>query len=121
MEVSLKGFGCPPSRAVVIVQTLNMGDRLRRAAIALGAGAAVAVIALPVPPVHLVLVPAALLFGLIFAAVRLGQREIIRSAEGSCPYCSTQQRLGLAGRVFRLPREVFCSRCRRPLDLGSER
>jgi chromate transport protein ChrA len=97
-----------------------VSQRLRRAAVALGLAAALALVALPIPLVHFVLVPAALLLGLIFAALRLNQREIIRSAEGSCPYCSTHQRLGLAGRVFRLPREVFCSRCGRPLDLDRD-
>lgn len=120
LEVSLKGFGCPPSHAVVVVETLSIGDRLRRAALAVGIGAAVALVALPIPLVHLVLVPAAVLLGLVFAVVRLGQREIIRSAEGDCPFCRSHQRLGLAGRVFRLPREVFCSRCSRPLGLGHD-
>jgi hypothetical protein len=78
----------------------------------------VAAVALPIPLVHLVLVPGALLLGIIFGAIRLGHREIFSSAEGACPFCGTRQRLGLAGRVFRLPREVFCRNCRRALDLG---
>ena len=117
-EVLLKGFGSPPAQAIVVVETLAVRDRLRRAGIALGLGMAAAVIALPIPLVHFVLVPAALLLGLMIAALRLGQREIIRSAEGACPVCGTQQRLGLAGRVFKLPRKVHCERCRRALDLG---
>jgi hypothetical protein len=120
MEVSLKGFGATPTQAEVVVESLTYGERLRRAGIALAAGCALALIALPIPLVHFVLVPGALFLGIIFAAVRLRQGEIIRSAEGSCPYCGTHQRLGLAGRVFRLPREVFCERCSRPLDLGAE-
>ena len=119
-EVLLKGFGSPPAQAIVVGETLAVRDRLRRAAIALGLGAAAAVIALPIPLVHLVLVPAALLLGVVVAALRLGQREVIRSAEGSCPYCGTQQRLGLAGRVFKLPRRVYCENCRRALDLGRD-
>ena len=118
LEASLKGFGAPPTPAELVVETLGFGDRVRRAALAFAAGAALALIAIPIPLVHLVLVPGALLLGMVFAALRLSQREIIRSAEGSCPYCGTAQRLGLAGRVFRLPREVFCSNCRRPLDLA---
>ena len=118
LDASLKGFGAAPTPAEVVVETLSMGDRVRRAGLALGAGALLALIALPIPLVHFVLVPGALLLGLIFAALRLKQREIFRSAEGSCPYCGTPQRLGLAGRVFRLPREVFCDKCRRSLDLA---
>jgi hypothetical protein len=120
LDVSLKGFGANPTPAQVVVESLSPGERLRRAGIALLAGGVLALIAVPIPLVHFVLVPAALLIGLVVAVIRLGQREIIRSAEGSCPYCGTPQRLGLAGRVFRLPREVFCDNCRRPLDLGAE-
>ena len=118
LAASLKGFGAPPTSAELVVETLDFGDRVRRASLAFAAGAALALIALPIPLVHFVLVPGALLLGLIFAGLRLNQREIIRSAQGSCPYCGTPQRLGLAGRVFRLPREVFCGSCRRPLDLA---
>lgn len=82
-----------------------------------GLGVGVAVIALPIPLVHLVLVPGGLLLGVILAAIRLGQREIFGSAEGACPFCGTPQRLGLAGRVFRLPRKVFCRNCQRALNL----
>ena len=117
LEVPLKGFGASPTRAQLVVDNLTTGQRLRRAGVALAAGGALALIALPIPLVHFVLVPGALLLGLIFAALRLNQRQVIRSAEGACPYCGTHQRLGLAGRVFRLPREVFCEKCRRPLDL----
>jgi hypothetical protein len=77
-------------------------------------------IALPIPLVHLVLVPGALLLGIILGMIRLGQREIFSLAEGDCPFCGTHQRLGLAGRVFRLPRRVFCRNCQKELDLGRE-
>ena len=120
MEVPLKGFGASPTRAQLLVDNLTTGQRLRRAGVALAAGGALAVIALPIPLVHFVLVPGALLLGLIFAVMRLNRRQVIRSAEGTCPYCGAHQRLGLAGRVFRLPREVFCDKCRRPLDLGAD-
>lgn len=120
LTVDLKGFGRPPNEAKVVVQTLEFRDRLVRAgAVALG-GLVLALIALPIPLVHFVLVPSALLLGLGWGALRLGQREIFSSAEGVCPFCGTEQRLGLAGRGFRLPRRVFCRNCRRELDLGGK-
>jgi hypothetical protein len=118
LTVPLTGFGRPPTEAEVVVRSLTLLDRIARAAVVAGAGLALAVIALPIPLVHLVLVPAALLLGITFGAVRLGQREIFSSAEGACPFCGTRQRLGLAGRAFRLPRRVFCRNCQRELDLG---
>lgn len=120
LTVQLTGFGCSATEAQVTVESLTLRARLGRAGAIAGAGLALAVIALPIPLVHFVLVPAALLLGITFGTIRLGQREIFTSAEGSCPCCGTSQRLGLAGRVFRLPRRVFCSNCRRELDLGRD-
>jgi hypothetical protein len=118
--VPLTGFGCPASEAEVVVENLTLRARLARAGAVGGAGLALALIALPIPLVHFVLVPAALLLGITLGAIRLGQREIFASAEGTCPFCGTPQRLGLAGRVFRLPRRVYCSSCQRELDLGRD-
>jgi hypothetical protein len=120
LTVPLTGFGCAPTEAQVTVETLSVRARLARGAAVAGAGLALAVIALPIPLVHFVLVPTALLLGITFGTIRLGQREIFSSAEGACPFCGTRQRLGLAGRVFRLPRRVFCSNCQRELDLGRD-
>lgn len=115
----LKGFGRPATEAQVVVETLTFRTRLTRAAAAVAGGLALALIALPIPLVHLVLVPGAALLGIVFGVFRMGQREIFSLAEGTCPFCGTRQRLGLAGRVFRLPRRVYCSNCGRELDLGT--
>jgi hypothetical protein len=118
LTVDLKGFGRPATEVQLVIRTLDLRGRLLRAgAVAVG-GLVLALIAIPIPLVHFVLVPAALLLGLVWGAIRLGQREIFSSVEGVCPFCGTQQRLGLAGHVFRLPRRVFCRNCRRELQLG---
>jgi hypothetical protein len=120
LTVPLTGFGCAPTEAQVVVESLTLRNRVTRAAAVGGAGLLLALIALPIPLVHFVLVPTALLLGITLGAIRLGQREIFASAEGACPFCGTPQRLGLAGRVFRLPRRVYCSSCQRELDLGRD-
>ena len=117
LPATLRGFGAAPSRAVVIVERLSLRARLVRAATVAGLGLAAALIALPIPVVHFVLVPGSLLAGFVLGAIRLAQREVVRRAEGPCPFCGTLQRLGLAGRTFRLPRRVHCSTCGRELDL----
>lgn len=117
VNATLRGFGTPPTSATLVVEQLTPGRRLGRAGAALGLGVAAAAIALPIPIVHFVLVPGSLLVGLILAAVRVSQREIVKTAEGSCPFCGTRQRLGLAGRKYRLPRRVHCSSCGQELDL----
>ncbi len=117
LRASLHGFGVPPTAVEVVVEQLTTGQRLRRGATALGLGVAAAAIALPIPIVHFVLVPGALLIGLALGLRRLGQRQIFESARGACPFCATQQLLGLAGQSYRLPRRVHCQACGRELHL----
>jgi hypothetical protein len=119
LNAALKGFGAPPTSARVIVQHLTRSQRVRRAATVAGLGLVAALIALPIPVVHFALVPGSVLLGVVLGTMRLTQREIFRSAEGPCPFCGTRQRLGLAGKSFRLPRRVHCSACGRELDLES--
>lgn len=116
LELPLNGFGSEPGDARVALAVLSPADRLKRAAVAVGAGLAVALIALPIPIVHLVLVPGGILLGLVLAGVRLSQHEIFRGAEGRCPFCGTQQQFNVSGR-FRLPKTVTCVSCRRELAL----
>lgn len=118
LTVPLTGFGCAPTAATVIVARLTLRERVARSGRVIGAGFVAALIALPIPLVHFVFVPGAVLAGLTLGIMRVQQREIFESAEASCPYCATAQRLGLAGRAFRLPRVVHCHNCRRQLDLG---
>jgi hypothetical protein len=118
LEVPLTGFGCAPTEARIVVEHLTPRERLKRAATVLGAGVVAALIALPIPLVHFLFVPGALLAGVVLAAIRMRQHDVFRSAEASCPYCGSEQRLGLAGKVFRLPRAVHCHSCHRSLELG---
>lgn len=117
IDVPLKGFGAAPNSARLDIATLNGRDRLKRAATVLAIFLAIAVIAIPIPLVHFGLVPGALLLGLVFFWVRLGQREVFQGAEGTCPFCGTEQEFPLMGRL-RLPKEVHCASCHRSLTLG---
>jgi hypothetical protein len=118
MTVPLTGFGIAPTRATVVVARLTLRERVARAGRVIGAGLLAALIALPIPLVHFVFVPGAVLTGFTLGIIRVQQREIFESAEAPCPYCGSVQRLGLAGRTFRLPRVVHCHNCGRQLDLG---
>ncbi|HUR93833.1 MAG TPA: hypothetical protein VMY76_04590 [Gemmatimonadales bacterium] len=120
VTVPLSGFGCAPTPAHLTVEGLTQRQRLTRAGTVLAAGMLAALIALPIPLVHFLFVPGALLVGAVLAVLRMRQHEIFRSAEASCPFCHTVQRLGLAGREFRLPRAVHCRNCGRALELGAE-
>jgi hypothetical protein len=107
--------------AEIVVESLSPRRRVGRAAAVAGLGLAAALLALPIPLVHFALVPGSLLLGGLLGAMRLSQRQIFRSAEGPCPFCGTRQKLGLAGKTFRLPRRVHCRSCGRELDLDDNR
>jgi hypothetical protein len=119
LNAALRGFGTQSTSARIVVERLTGARRLRRAVAVAGLGLVAALIALPIPVVHFALVPGSLLLGLGLGAMRLAQREVFHLAEGPCPFCGTRQRLGLAGKSFRLPRRVHCSACGRELDLES--
>jgi hypothetical protein len=116
IELPLKGFGAPATRAHVEYYALTPMDRVKRAAMILGAGILAAIIFIPVPLVHLIVVPGALVLGFILALVRLRQSEIFRSVVGRCPFCGNEQRFTALGR-FRIPKTLNCSSCQRQLVL----
>jgi uncharacterized membrane protein len=116
LKVPLKGFGAPATDAEVQLAVLDPGDRLKRAAVVFLVFLLVAVGAIPIPLVHFVLVPLALLLGVGFGANRLRQHEIFRQVEGRCPFCGTQQTFTVMG-SFRLPKRLHCGNCQRELEL----
>ncbi|HET9039409.1 MAG TPA: hypothetical protein VFN40_04530 [Gemmatimonadales bacterium] len=116
IDLQLRGFGAPPATARAEIAELSPADRLKRAAVVFGAFIAVAVIALPIPIVHFVLVPAGLLLAITLGAWRLGESVIFRGVEGRCPLCGAEQQFHLMGR-FRVPRALDCEHCRRRLTL----
>jgi hypothetical protein len=116
LELPLTGFGAAATPARVEVLSLSPSDRIRRAALIFGASLLGAAIAIPIPLVHFVLVPLALLLGVAFGLMRLRQGEIFRLAEGRCPFCLTEQTFTVMG-GFRLPKKLHCSSCQRQLIL----
>ena len=117
--VQVKGFGAPPTTAIVNVAVLSGADRFKRAAVMLGASVGVALVALPIPIVHFILVPGSLLAGIILAGNRLTMSEVFRRAAGRCPFCGTEQSFSVIGR-FRLPKSAHCVNCGRILSLETQ-
>ncbi len=115
-ELAVRGFGAQPTTAVVVLDILSRAERMKRAGAILGAGVIAALIALPIPLVHFVFVPGALIAGITMAAVRLRQEEVFRSAQGACPYCGAEQQFTIMGR-FKLPKQLHCTSCQRQLTL----
>jgi hypothetical protein len=118
IELALRGFGAPPARAIAELDVLNRQERLKRAALTFGAGVVAALIALPIPLVHFVFVPAALITGVTLGLLRLRQGEVFRGVSASCPICGKEQRFSVMGR-FRLPRKLYCESCQHQLVLDA--
>jgi hypothetical protein len=116
LNLPLRGFGAPASHARVELAELNPGDRVKRAGAVFGTFLVVAAIGLPIPLVHFVLVPGALLLGVVLGLNRLRQREIFRQVAGRCPFCREDQSFSVMG-TFRLPKRLHCGRCQRELEL----
>ena len=116
LELPLSGPGADPRTATIEISVLAPVERIKRAGAALGTGLVAAALAVFIPIVHFVLVPASLVLGIVFGVRRLGQTETFRGGTGVCPYCGTRQQLTLFGR-FHLPKTVYCSACQRELYL----
>ena len=116
INLKLQGFGTPPGPARAEVAELSTAERLKRAAVVFGAFLAVAIIAIPIPIVHFVVVPGGLLLAFTLGLLRLREGQIFRLVNGKCPFCGTEQAFPVLGR-FRLPRKVDCSICHRRLTL----
>jgi hypothetical protein len=118
IELALRGFGAPPAHAVAELEILNRQERLKRAALTLGAGVVAALVALPIPLVHFVFVPAALVTGVTLGVMRLRQAEVFRGVSASCPICGKEQHFTVMGR-FKLPRKLHCESCHHQLELDA--
>jgi hypothetical protein len=116
LELRVHGFGAPPGSARAEIAELAPAERAKRAAVAFGAFVAVAIIALPIPIVHFVVVPGGLLLALVMGGLRLREAAVFRDVSGRCPFCGTEQHFPLFGR-FRLPKDVHCASCGRKLTL----
>ena len=116
LELRLHGFGAPAAQARAEIAELEPSERVKRAAVVFGAFVAVAIVALPIPIVHLMLVPGGLLLAFVLGGLRLREDAVFRDASGGCPFCGTEQHFALFGR-FRLPKDVHCASCGRKLTL----
>ncbi|HXW97734.1 MAG TPA: hypothetical protein VEI47_09120 [Gemmatimonadales bacterium] len=120
IQLPIRGFGAAPSQATLEVATLSTGERFRRGAMAPVFGFGVALLVLPIPIVHLAVPPFAIIGGMVMGVRRAFQKEIITSARGTCPFCGTEQTLGLNGSRYRLPRDLKCRSCSQLLSLERE-
>ena len=102
--------------ATVNVKQHGRPDRLRRAARAWAGCWGAAIVAVFLPVLHFVLVPALLVGGPLYAMVMMRERVTVLGADGDCPACGAAQHPRLkAGASERM--EFRCESCRRALLL----
>jgi len=102
--------------ATVRVNRHDRRDRMSRAAKAWAGCWGAAIVAVFLPVLHFVLVPALILGGPLYAMVMMRERVTVLGAEGPCPACGAPQAPKLkAGASDTM--EFRCEACRRALKL----
>jgi len=102
--------------AMVSVRQHGKPDRLKRAAKAWAGCWGAAIVAVFLPVLHFILVPALLVGGPLYAMVMMREKVTVLGADGNCPACGVPQhprpKAGASATMaFR------CESCRRALEL----
>ena len=116
-QCTIVGIGTAPVLASVESRRLTGRQRVRRGALGPVLGVGVAIIVLPIPIVHLIVPPVALVGGVIIGIRRMLQCELFVSVRGPCPCCGVEQSFGLSGAPYRLPQSLKCHACLQLLTL----
>lgn len=104
------------TRGVAQVVEHSALARVRRALLGWAATWSLAVLAVFIPILHFVLVPALLVTGVVLAIVRLREGATLAALEGACPRCKAPRRRENLGR-FHDGRAVHCDGCGEQIQL----
>lgn len=94
-------------------------DRFVRAIKALGALWGMAVLLIPVPPIHLILIPAFLIAGPVVAYRRYITSVVANHVTGACPTCKQDMKLALQP-ADRVPTWKYCPKCNAPVHIDAK-
>ncbi|MBL8950350.1 MAG: hypothetical protein JNK82_06215 [Myxococcaceae bacterium] len=103
--------GEPPTTVSAVVHEWSMFDRVKRAALGLALGWCAAGLAVFLPVVHFVLVPALLVGAPAFAMLRFTEARRLKSMKGSCPRCKKDREFQHLELRFNGPRSFTCDEC----------
>lgn len=115
----MKGYAPTSTVAVVSVEHIPKPRRIRRAVTGFGLWFLGAMVSVLVPVGHFLLVPTCLITAFVVASRRLGMADVVVRCHGSCPDCGAEQDMDVPG-TFKLPKDVTCRSCQRPLVLTEE-
>ncbi|MBK7593940.1 MAG: hypothetical protein IPJ11_01525 [Gemmatimonadetes bacterium] len=119
VTVTLDAPDGPSSTAAGTLRHFTAGQRVLRAAATLLVGIAVAALLIPIPIIHLVGIPLALVLAVFFAGRQLLTSVRLAPLRLPCPKCGAENRVGggLGYRSATAPIEHTCDSCRRQLTL----
>lgn len=116
---ALTYHGRPPTAAVVHARMRSHHERIVRAVLGLLSCWGLAIVAVFLPMLHFVLVPALLIGGIALGWHRLHERATIRRVTGSCPACGAQVDTTLDESLGE-PIALRCEHCRRQIHARVE-
>lgn len=119
VQLTLTAGDGEPTRATTALTVFTPAQRVTRAAAILAVALVVAVALIPVPIIHLVGIPLALLLGLALAARQLRTVARLAACTMACPKCGERTAVGggLGLRSATGPLALSCQSCRRGLTL----
>lgn len=116
MDALISSSSGKQTTVTLAIKALSPPEKRRRALKELGLFWGLALVTLPLPPVHWVSVPGFFFFGLYRAWKRLGEKEAVLPATLSCPECGSS--FPMAERAYSEAWEVVCPHCRWPLQVA---
>ena len=119
VPVRLSAFGAEPTNALMIVTKLHPRSRIRRGVVALTACWSAAVLALFVPFLWRMLVPAFLVDGIVMAMVCGWRRSRVPRVRGTCPRCLTNQQFEVISGVQH-SQIMSCPHCHTIVTVGDD-
>lgn len=119
VTVTLTSPDGPVSTATGTLRHFTLVERVLRASVTLLVGIAVAALLIPIPIIHLIGIPLALLGGIGLAARQLLTTVRLAPLRLPCPKCAAENRVGggFGYRSATAPIEHRCDSCRRGLTL----
>ncbi|MEI2719606.1 MAG: hypothetical protein V9E87_05625 [Gemmatimonadales bacterium] len=119
VTVTLESPDGPLVTAAGTLRHFTVVERVLRAAVTLLVGIAVAALLIPIPIIHLIGIPLAVLGGIGLAARQLLTTVRLAPLRLNCPKCGTENRVGggFGYRSATAPITHRCDSCRRELTL----
>ena len=118
-SATLTIFGSAPTRATVALRSVGIGRRFAQGLGGLALCWGAAAVAVVIPVAHFVLVPGLAIAGVVWAVIRLRERERLLWVHGTCPRCGREEDFVPAGSLSR-QLTVDCPSCFNRLDVHLE-